>query len=1319
MPRRIVTITTTVLAGGVFFHALGRGTPAGGDARHPVAAEQTLATGTGEGPWSASCKYWAPARSAPLISATDAGKRAQTTAADRPGNAVADLSCAGTTDHWGIPESLPSGAKPRITTVIATVPDPIHSHMALEFDRVMDAYTLAAADSGYLTSYSWLPWDSSDRVVAKDAEGQKQTFTTTSSKQQWPGLMILKHVAATTPSGGKGDSIPVREQNFDEVIYAFLVGESPALGINGVQLNNAIALDLELTRRFGVEPGAGTDPDSNIVCQSWSGDVGGASPQGGEATPERCLAFIGPTFSGSAASLREGIAQALTGKMVEPGGKVRVAIAGSTSTDLAKNVLNRPLRGATEAQYISFGEDGDFEEAEFEHMVALSSTLNAANMRPESLAVLTEEGTAFGYASDIGQVNAERMREASAKKHPRPQTPVQAVTQDPLAALPRTKPITILFPRGIATLRNSAASDQKAAAAASQDPTGSPYLPFTLTDTSLDDSAVRFGGDNTAISQEAELIAIARQIQQAGVKYVEIGASSILDTMFLARFLHRACPDVRLVFLGADLLSEHGADNGSYVGAISISPYSLTRPVYLNGKGETLHSFAGSRSVAAYNSALYIFRSATGNANQGLIDNQSVAERIRGHHPLLWATAVGYDGYYPLGIVQDLVTKHPLDRERICPGSNCDPVRTREALQPYLDSGLSSSPSLLWYAISIVVALLCVWHSAAMLSATFWSASTGDLCVDNNDQPFRRSMYLNIGTAMLCSMAFSVACPAFAARRQFHLPWESMVMSATTLLLACVALGVTVSRTARYFVAGWSWRSAETKTLYTILNLVALATLIVEPLIWARACLHDLVEGQMRYVGLFFSYRCLHPESGISPLLPVTLLLFGWFLWAVFQTLRLRFSWNVRPIMPGTLVVAPGAYHLYVPDDALTGTQDTGDSLYQRATCLLITRHLLGSVTQHYPGREALLTLTYFCLYGVAVFVIGVSSIEGFLLAPRGLPTAFEFLIASLFFPLVSIGMTGWLRMVLIWLSLKSALLDRLESFPIRFAFDRLRGLGWKEMLSQSGLAERWRDMGRTNEAIRHLSNNPEIAALLRAAPEARKGALQARRSLRRDARNLVDLRRGRAPSQRPCKVVLPGDDVSASALELQLMRELELDYAHFGEALLSAVLIPHWNKRRMGFIEPEHKENDPAYTAGDPEHILLAEEFIAYRYLALIRAVLVNLRYLMGFVSAAFVLGIVAWNSYPFQPRAGMDWVFTGLLIVLGSGVVVVFAQMHRSPILARITNTGGHHLGLAFFGRLATLGAIPVLTWLTYEFPEIGSMVQKVIQPGLSALK
>lgn len=202
----------------------------------------------------------------------------------------------------------------------------------------------------------------------------------------------------------------------------------------------------------------------------------------------------------------------------------------------------------------------------------------------------------------------------------------------------------------------------------------------------------------------------------------------------------------------------------------------------------------------------------------------------------------------------------------------------------------------------------------------------------------------------------------------------------------------------------------------------------------------------------------------------------------------------------------------------------------------------------------------------------------------------------------------------------------------------------------------------------------------------------------------------------------------------------IEAGFAAFSQKLLTMILIPYWKTERIGLVASQEIEDLPIKArrseteaerhivpmelhAGPslevPQRILVAEEFLAIRYISLIRAVLSNMRYLMIFVSVSFVLAMVAWNSYPFQPRQWVDWLFTGFLLFLGSGVIWVFAQMHRNPILSRITDTKANELGWDFYLRIASYGALPVLAWLTYQFPDIGSIVAKFVQPGVPVIK
>jgi hypothetical protein len=83
------------------------------------------------------------------------------------------------------------------------------------------------------------------------------------------------------------------------------------------------------------------------------------------------------------------------------------------------------------------------------------------------------------------------------------------------------------------------------------------------------------------------------------------------------------------------------------------------------------------------------------------------------------------------------------------------------------------------------------------------------------------------------------------------------------------------------------------------------------------------------------------------------------------------------------------------------------------------------------------------------------------------------------------------------------------------------------------------------------------------------------------------------------------------------------------------------------------------------------------------------------------------------------MDWGITALLFLLGAGVIAVLAQMHRNPLLSRITDTKPNELGGDFYLRLFSFGTLPVFTWLASQFPDVGTLLFRFFQPGTDVLK
>ena len=1273
----------------------------------------------------ASCDYWAPARSATEgEDDSECGDDRQT--------------------RWGLPDSSPNH---KIKTVIALVPDPVRTNMSLQFDRTIDALMAAAGDNGYVSSYYWIPWKPHALEGKSSSEGGEPSTGEASRTEHEPGLIIFKHV----PSPSGETSITDAGDEFAKVIYLFLTGESPTTGIDGSQIQKAFQYEDEL------------------------------------ATPGSPVAVIGPTYSGSAASLRQAIETMLARHRTTEGTAQSVSVNGSTSTRLAVYQLNSA--GTSQhcvgqpITYQSFAYDGKYVE---QRLLALLSS-STASAQPR-VAFLVEEGTAFGNAA---------LNSASNKKpdSPKPFSSCPASSDpDPQPDALRTPALTIRFPRDISLLRNAHAEQIGAEGKDPQGAAPSPFLRFSLKDSNAHDSVPHLSADNTPISQEAQLMAIARQLQRYGSQYIVISATSILDQLFLAQFLHRACPDARLMFSTGDLLFEREVDNVPFIGSTTFTPYPLmgAGPSVTDGPRRV---FSDSGIQAYYNAASYSIYHALGPEDpigsplagyrMNLLSNSS--------RPPVWVTAIGSDGYYPLGIAGQTATGIsqilPSIPPKISPSASPAPRSIQDRYFRWLRSGFPIAPGRLWCFLCVLVALLCISQCMLLLGADYWSPLTRELAVEQNNQPRRRATYIHIASSMLFCMAFVLAFPPFPTFRFFQPDPAAIFCSMSALLAGTAAVVITFWKTRLYI--GWKTitegkppgkilrvHHSFQHNAYFSLNMIAWITLLAVPVLWTYLCCTDqgiLLSPKTSFVGLFFSFRCVHPGSGVSPIVPVLLLLFSWYLWAVFQTLRLRFSECSRPVLPSTLELGT-PYPFYVSDDVLSESEGTRNPCrYRNITCLLITREVwrrfISDVlkkrssglsgpkerdrfeAQSYAALDGGLVAVYFIGFVLFAIFVPVRSLDVFFWNLKGFPTPYEFLVTALFFPLLVVALTGWLRMILVWGALKRGLLERLENLPIRFAFDRLKAVGWMTMLRQGGMSEQMRDMARSTESIRQMVNDPILGKFIRDETSKRTFATVASspgdappdnllQSIHKDLTHNIEALRAHM-SGAPPPADLPIDAVDQCHQQndvpglghrnnVILTHAIENNFAKFSEVLLEYVLVPSW-KKRSGLVLSREDEGAPGKAPprdvseeadqgsgrGEPGYIRAAEEFVAIRYLSLIRAVLINLRYLMVFVSLSFVLAIVAWNSYPFQPRQLIDWVFTGMLAVLGAGIILVFAQMHRDPLLSRITHTEADALGAEFYIRIVTFGAVPIITWLAYQFPDVGSTIFKFLQPALEVSK
>jgi hypothetical protein len=695
----------------------------------------------------------------------------------------------------------------------------------------------------------------------------------------------------------------------------------------------------------------------------------------------------------------------------------------------------------------------------------------------------------------------------------------------------------------------------------------------------------------------------------------------------------------------------------------------------------------------------------------------------------LWAATIGSDGYYPLAMLKPCAG----DSSDILPAFQAGKITEQDCAARGIGLNLPPVyPSIFWEALSGTVLLLCWLHIGMLWAADYWSPSTRDLAIGDNDQPRRRSLYLHVAAATLLSIAGALAFPVISLARAATVGTLGLWMS-WILLGSGLAAALATGWKTRGF---WGWKRVDPESkrqraprlylqaresAYLCLNLSILAGTIGAAGVWIYLCRQGSFDGakSINFAGLSFSLRCINPASGVSPIAPALLLFFAWYCWAVMQSHRLRFSDNGRPRLPGGLRGGPSPY--VADEDLAEDDSPRKPCLYRNITCLMITRQLLHRRLKFRRSERtraisegridpalivadiALAVVICGALLRLAVFT-PMRSVDRFI-SPLGrlLASPYDILIASLLFSLIVFSLAGCVRMILIWSSLRTGLLDRLEAMPIRFAFSRIKGANWMTMLRQDGLHEHWRDISRSLESMRQMLND---AGWWRNGDSARLLA-SSYKGIQEWVGHIRD-RYFATPSHSK-----PAD------LDYRAMAKLEIQLAGFAEILLSGILIPYWKNERTGLVEGKEMGETGPREAAAPAIILAAEEYIAIRYVSMIRAVLANLRCVIAFVSISFALAVLAWNSYPFQPRQKLDWFFTALLLLLGASVVWVFAQMHRNPILSRITDTKENELGFDFYLRVASFGALPMLTWLASQFPDIAATVYRFIAPVEPALK
>ena len=105
--------------------------------------------------------------------------------------------------------------------VVAIVPDPVHTHLALYFDRTIDTIEEALQDDGYIFYQAIVPWDQETHPESDDFTLRLTAKRYQGGKEHLPGVMLFR------PSG---DLYAPKDP-----LIVMLVGENPTGGGHNCQ----------------------------------------------------------------------------------------------------------------------------------------------------------------------------------------------------------------------------------------------------------------------------------------------------------------------------------------------------------------------------------------------------------------------------------------------------------------------------------------------------------------------------------------------------------------------------------------------------------------------------------------------------------------------------------------------------------------------------------------------------------------------------------------------------------------------------------------------------------------------------------------------------------------------------------------------------------------------------------------------------------------------------------------------------------------------------------------------------------------------------
>lgn len=858
--------------------------------------------------------------------------------------------------------------------------------------------------------------------------------------------------------------------------------------------------------------------------------------------------------------------------------------------------------------------------------------------------------------------------------------------------------LTIRFPREIARLRGAYPQPSMRTTESGVIPQGSPSAQLSVPLQEVQegrDAVTTLSRAQLPVVQESVLLDIANTLQREDIRLTGIAGTDVFDSLFLAGFLRKATPNLRLYLDDTDLLYVRAGAQYSLDGVLAVTSYPLVTQNQVWSLGRTQNRWP-QRSPASSR-----FELGTYNAARALLLKQDHARRQSGqptepaagasnpigtstatampplgehsfpgvaynNNPPLWLVTVGLNGYWPIALLDN--------------GTNDESQLAWNAAaegpdQQVLDLG---RPDRVWSAVfSLLVAIGGVFGALTVGAQLpgFVAAMQG---LSGQTRPPResrlwsqflvhpsergapgRAYFISVQCLALAAMLYPVASVLwlvllegsggdvrYTSSENWIVP-AACVSFASFLFLLAGALAPYATLLSVRATKGTT-RDEEGSLAGNQYMHLAVATFIAFPfplVFWWQG-----LAGQSDHSLFFFTYRSLDLLNGVSPATPFLLLGIGLMVMA-----RLHGRRHILALE------APTALPAITEDFQTKGLKANAEEV----------SHSLSNPLTSDVGATLLILLPAF-----AVLLLIPSD------RPQSLESwqydlAYQITLRALFL----FAALSWARFVLVWMKLHRVL-EILDQHPLRATFSVLpSGYSTMPVFEGTGRLDSRDRLVHLAQDLRALASCKNVAPIPFLEPE-----------------ELRTLERGIEEAVAHNPQALAGVWRRVASIGTELASRLE----------------PEWS-RGCGTVDEmiARRSEVPA----EQRAFRIAEEIVAMPYLAFVGNAMLQLRNLLLYVTTSYFLGVISALVYPFRGVQMIVWAGTIGFVVLGTPVIVALIQMERDAILRRLARGKGAAGTFPLLRRLAVFGALPILAMFGSYFPGVGRYLIAWLEPAIKA--